>query len=184
MINVGDTEPFENEIRIPEKYRVKQAIGDTIGPGGIFRALRTILTMLDIANDVEEVCPDALFLNYTNPMSILCQTLYDATDVDTVGLCHSVPHTAGRSPTTSTFRRTNSTTGWPGINHVAWFLKAEHDGERLPSPPRSDGRPEIYERDTVRFEMMRHFGSFPTESSTTCPSTCRTSGPTRRPSGR
>jgi alpha-galactosidase len=166
MINVGDTEPFENEIRIPEKYGVKQAIGDTIGPGGIFRALRTIPTMLDIANDVEEVCPDALFLNYTNPMSILCQTLYDATDVDTVGLCHSVPHTAEAIADYVDVPQDELDYWVAGINHVAWFLKAEHDGESVyPALREAMDDPEIYERDTVRFEMMRHFGSFPTESS-------------------
>jgi len=166
MINVGDTEPFENEIRIPEKYGVKQAIGDTIGPGGIFRALRTIPTMLDIANDVEEVCPDALFLNYTNPMSILCQTLFDATDVETVGLCHSVPHTAEAISSYVDVPQDELDYWVAGINHVAWFLEAEHDGESVyPALREAMDDPDIYERDTVRFEMMRHFGYFPTESS-------------------
>jgi alpha-galactosidase len=166
MINVGGAEPFENEIRIPEKYGVKQAIGDTIGPGGVFRGLRTIPTMLDIARDMESVCPDALLLNYTNPMAILCQTLFEATDIETVGLCHSVPHTA---------RAIEDYAGVPegeleywvaGVNHVAWFLKASYDGESVyPALHEAFDDPETYERDTVRFEMMNHFGYFPTESS-------------------
>jgi len=94
MINVGGTEPFENEIRIPERYGVEQAIGDTLGPGGIFRGLRTVPTMLEIARDMEDLCPDALLLNYTNPMAICCWALFEATDIETVGLCHSVQHTA------------------------------------------------------------------------------------------
>jgi alpha-galactosidase len=166
MINIGDTESFENEIRIPEKYGVKQAIGDTIGPGGIFRALRTIPTMLDIVSDMEEVCSDALLLNYTNPMSILCQTLYDATDVDTVGLCHSVPHTAEALSSYVGVPQEEFDYWVAGINHAAWFLEAEHDGESIyPALHEAMEDPDVYEQDTVRFEMMKHFGYFPTESS-------------------
>ena len=166
MINVGGTEPFENEIRIPEEYGVEQAIGDTIGPGGIFRALRTIPTLLDLAADMEEVCPDALLLNYTNPMSILCQTLFEATDVETVGLCHSVPHTAEALASYVDVPRDELEYWVAGINHVAWFLRVEHDGESIYPDLRDAMRePEVYERDTVRFEMFEHFGYFPTESS-------------------
>jgi len=166
MINVGGTEPFENEIRIPEQYGVEQAIGDTIGPGGIFRGLRTIPTMLDIASDIEELCPDALLLNYTNPMSILCQTMFEATDVETVGLCHSVPHTAEAIADYVDVPQEELDYWVAGINHVAWFLEAEHEGESIyPMLREAMDDPEVYERDTVRFEMLRHFGYFPTESS-------------------
>ncbi|ESP89782.1 alpha-galactosidase [Candidatus Halobonum tyrrellensis] len=166
MINVGGTEPFENEIRIPERYGVEQAIGDTIGPGGIFRGLRTIPTMLDIASDIAEVCSDALLLNYTNPMSILCQTMFEATDVETVGLCHSVPHTAAAIADYVGVPEEELDYWVAGINHVAWFLEASHDGESVyPALHDAMDDPETYERDTVRFEMMRHFGYFPTESS-------------------
>jgi len=166
MVNVGGTEPFENEIRIPESYGVKQAIGDTIGPGGIFRGLRTIPTLLDIARDIEELCPDALLLNYTNPMSILCTTLFEATDVDTVGLCHSVPHTAAAIADYVDVPKAELEYWVAGINHVAWFLEAKHDGESVyPALREAMDDPDTYERDTVRFEMLRHFGYFPTESS-------------------
>jgi len=166
MINVGGTEPFENEIRIPEQYGVEQAIGDTIGPGGIFRGLRTIPVMLDIATDMEELCPDALLMNYTNPMSILCQTMFEATDIETVGLCHSVPHTAEVIADYVGVPEDDLEYWVAGINHVAWFLEAEYDGESVYPDLRAAAEdPETYERDTVRFEMLQHFGYFPTESS-------------------
>ncbi|QRV17398.1 alpha-glucosidase/alpha-galactosidase (plasmid) [Haloterrigena salifodinae] len=166
MINVGGTEPFENEIRIPEKYGVKQAIGDTLGPGGIFRGLRTIPTMLDIARDMEEVCPNALLMNYTNPMAILCWTMYEATDVETVGLCHSVPHTAEAIAEYTDVPQDKLEYWVAGINHVAWFLECKWDGlDVYPMLEDAMKDPETYQKDTVRFEMMKHFGAFVTESS-------------------
>jgi alpha-galactosidase len=166
MINVGETEPFENEIRIPEAYGVKQAIGDTTGPGGIFRGLRTIPTMLDIADDVEELCPDALFLNYTNPMAIVCKAMFDATDVRTVGLCHSVPHTVEAVADYADVPEDELEYWVAGINHMAWFLEAKRDGASVyPDLREAMTNSETYDRDPVRFEMMRHFGAFPTESS-------------------
>ena len=166
MINVGGTEPFENEIRIPEEYGVEQSIGDTTGPGGIFRGLRTISTMLDIADDMAELCPDALLLNYTNPMAMLCKAMYDATDVRTVGLCHSVPHTAAAIADYVDVPAEELDYWVAGINHMAWFLRLERDGEDLyPALEAAMDDPETYRRDTVRFEMMKHFGAFPTESS-------------------
>jgi alpha-galactosidase len=166
MINVGGTEPFENEIRIPERYGVKQAIGDTTGPGGIFRALRTIPTMLDLAADMEELCPDALLLNYTNPMSMLCKAVFDATDVECVGLCHSVPHTADAIAEYVGVPREELDYWVAGINHMAWFLECEHDSSSV-YPALYDALEDeaTYRKDTVRFEMLKHFGAFPTESS-------------------
>ena len=166
MINVGGTEPFENEIRIPEEYGVEQAIGDTLGPGGIFRGLRTIPTMLDIARDMEELCPDALLMNYTNPMAILCWAMYEATDVETVGLCHSVPHTAEAIAEYAGVPQDELDYWVAGINHVAWFLECEWDGlDVYPMLEEAMEDPETYEKDTVRFEMLKHFGAFVTESS-------------------
>jgi alpha-galactosidase len=170
LINVGGREPFANEIEIPLRYGVEQAIGDTTGPGGIFRALRTIPTLLDIAADVEALCPDALFLNYTNPMTILCWALSEACDVETVGLCHSVQHTVE-----AVADYLDLDLGDPvaeldhwvaGVNHLAWLLELEHDGEDLLPRLREAATDErIYRQDTVRFEMLEHFGAFPTESS-------------------
>ena len=166
MINVGGTEPFENEIRIPERYGVKQAIGDTTGPGGVFRALRTIPTMLEMARDVEELCPDALFMNYTNPMSMLCRAMFEATTVETVGLCHSVPHTAEAIADYLDVPQAELDYWVAGINHLAWFLELERDGEDLyPALREAMTDESVYRRDTVRFEMLEHFGAFVTESS-------------------
>jgi alpha-galactosidase len=166
MVNVGGSEPFENEIRIPERYGVEQAIGDTHGPGGIFRGLRTIPTMLDIAADMEELCPDAILMNYTNPMAILCQAMYEATDIETVGLCHSIPHTI-QAIADYIGAPTAELNHWvAGINHLAWVLDCEWDGQDI-YPLLKDAMEveDTYRRDTVRFEMLRHFGAFPTESS-------------------
>jgi alpha-galactosidase len=166
MINVGGTEPFENEIRIPQEYGVEQAIGDTLGPGGIFRGLRTIPTMLEIAREIEDVCPDALLLNYTNPMAILCWAMAEATDVETIGLCHSVPHTAEAIAEYVDVPQEELDYWVAGINHMAWFLELERDGHDIyPMLEEAMTDPEIYEQDTVRFEMLKHFGAFVTESS-------------------
>jgi alpha-galactosidase len=166
VINVGGREPFENEILIPERYGVEQAIGDTVGPGGVFRALRTVPTLLDVAADVEELCPDALFLNYTNPMTTLCWALTEATDVETVGLCHSVQHTV-EAVADYLDRPADELDHWvAGVNHLAWLLELEHDGEDLlPALEAAADDESVYRQDTVRFEMLRHFGAFPTESS-------------------
>lgn len=166
MINVGGTEPFENEIRIPERYGVKQAIGDTLGPGGVFRALRTTETMLGLARDMEELCPDALLMNYTNPMAILCWALDEATEIETVGLCHSVPHTAEAISEYVEVPQEELEYWVAGVNHMAWFLECTHNGEDVyPALEEAMTNEEIYRKDTVRFEMMEHFGAFITESS-------------------
>src|ERR687898_513031 len=95
LIQVGGYRPATViDFEIPKKYGLRQTIGDTLGIGGIMRALRTIPVMLDIGRQMEHVCPDALFLNYTNPMAMLCMAMDRATTVRTVGLCHSVQRTA------------------------------------------------------------------------------------------
>ncbi|WP_226482647.1 alpha-galactosidase [Natrinema amylolyticum] len=166
MINVGGAEPFENEIRIPEEYGVKQAVGDTLGPGGVFRALRTAPTVIDIARDMEELCPDALLLNYTNPMAILCWAVDEATDVDVVGLCHSVQHTTAAIGRYLDVPSEELQHWVAGINHMAWYLELEHDGEDCyPALREAADDPDVYAQDPVRFDVMDHFGAFITESS-------------------
>ncbi|WP_408960331.1 alpha-galactosidase [Natrinema sp. 74] len=166
MINVGGEEPFENEIRIPEAYGVNQAVGDTLGPGGVFRALRTAPTVLDIAHDMEALCPDALLLNYTNPMAMLCWAVDEATDVDVVGLCHSVQHTTAAIGRYLDIPRDEIDHWVAGINHMAWYLEVERDGEDLyPALCDAADDPDIYVQDPVRFDVMDHFGAFITESS-------------------
>ncbi|ESP87040.1 alpha-galactosidase [Candidatus Halobonum tyrrellensis] len=165
-IHVGGREPFENEIRIPQEYGVNQAVGDTLGPGGVFRAMRTAPVMLDIARDMEELCPDALLLNYTNPMAMLCWAVDEATDIDVVGLCHSVQHTAEAISNYVGVPKEDLEYTVAGINHVAWFLEAEHGGKSVyPALYEAMDDPETYSRDNVRFEILRHFDAFVTESS-------------------
>ena len=172
VIHVGGREPFEHEIRIPEAYGVKQAIGDTLGPGGVFRALRTIPILLDIAHDMERLCPEAPLLNYTNPMAINCWAIDEATDIDIYGLCHSVQGTVWKIANYVGFEfdrgeALDALDYWvAGINHMAWVLECRHgDEDLLPRLENAMDDPAVYEQDTVRFEMLRHFGAFPTESS-------------------
>lgn len=166
MIHVGGRDPFENEIRIPQTYGVNQAVGDTLGPGGVFRLMRTAPVMLDLARDMEERCPDALLLNYTNPMAMLCWAVDEATDIDVVGLCHSVQHTAEAISNYVEVPKEELEYEVAGINHMAWFLEAEHEGESVyPALYDAMDDPETYDRDNVRFEILDHFGSFVTESS-------------------
>jgi len=166
-ILVGGREPIQWEIDIPLKYGVDQCIGDTMGPGGIFRAMRTIPTLVDIALDVEELCPDALMLNYTNPMSMLCHAVRESADVRLVGLCHSVQgahrelaRVIGLDP-----RECSSWTA--GINHTAWVLEFTHQGvdvyDRIRRAAFEDE--EWYSRNTTRVEMLRQLGYYVTESS-------------------
>jgi alpha-galactosidase len=94
MIQVGGLAPFEHDIAIPLKYGIDQSVGDTLGPGGVFRGLRTVPVLLDIAHDMEELCPDAIMLQYSNPMAINTWAVTKAASIRTVGLCHSVQGTA------------------------------------------------------------------------------------------
>jgi len=128
-IQIGGLKPFEYDIYIPLKYGVKQAVGDTIGPGGVFRALRTILVLLDIAKDMEELCPDALLLNYVNPMAMNCWALNKATNIKNVGLCHSVQGTAEFLAKIIGAKMEEISYLCAGINHMAWFLKFEWNGK-------------------------------------------------------
>src|SRR5215203_4449658 len=167
MIQVGGYRPSTViDFEIPKRYGLRQTIGDTLSIGGIMRALRTIPVMLDFGRKMEEVCPDVLFLNYTNPIAMLCMAMERATSIRTVGLCHSVQGTAA------------DLAGWlgvptdqvdyvcAGINHVAFYLRFERDGEDLyPALRRlaNERREPAYER--VRFEVFKRFGYFVTESS-------------------
>ncbi len=115
---------------------------------------------------MEELCPDALLLNYTNPMAILCKTVFEATDIDVIGLCHSVPHTAEAIAEYVGVPESELEYWVAGINHMAWFLTCEHDGQSVyPALRDAADDEDTYRKDTVRFEMMKHFGAFPTESS-------------------
>lgn len=167
MIQVGGYRPSTViDFEIPKKYGLRQTIGDTLGIGGIMRALRTIPVMLDFARQMEEVCPDVLFLNYTNPMAMLCMAMNRATPINTVGLCHSVQGTAASIAEWLDVPFDEVNYVCAGINHVAFMLTYERDGEDLYPALRqfaAERREPAWER--VRFEVLRRFGYFVTESS-------------------
>ena len=138
-----------------------------MGIGGIFRGLRTFPFVLDLAHDVRELCPRALSMNYTNPMGILMEALYTARpEVQSVGLCHSVPYTIRDIASYIGVPHAEIVFECAGINHVAWMTSLEVGGEgAYPRLRAAMEDPEIYARDKVRFELMRRFGYFVTESS-------------------
>ncbi|PIZ15722.1 alpha-glucosidase/alpha-galactosidase [Candidatus Desantisbacteria bacterium CG_4_10_14_0_8_um_filter_48_22] len=166
MIQVGGVDAFGMDYEIPMKYGVDQCIGDTMGPGGIFRTLRTVPVVNSIARDMEELCPNAFLLNYTNPMAMVCWGLGEATKVRFVGLCHGVQTTLDLI---ARYCGVNDKKDidylCAGINHMDWFLKLEKDGKDLyPILKKNIEKPEYYINEKVRCEVMRHLGYFMTES--------------------
>ena len=173
-IQVGGYEPCTvTDFEVPKKYGLRQTIADTLGIGGIFRALRTIPIMQDFADDMAQVCPRVTFLNYTNPMAMLTGYMQRYTDIKTVGLCHSVQvcsdtllRELGMTDVKRPIREKIA-----GINHMAWLLEIEDaDGNDLYPEIRRraceilDNPPEGF-KDLVRFEYIRRFGYYCTESS-------------------
>jgi alpha-galactosidase len=151
---------------VPTRYGVRQTIADTLGIGGIMRGLRTIPVLLDVCRDMEELCPDALLLQYVNPMAMLCWAVAEASPIRTVGLCHSVQHTAAQLAGVLGIETEEVEYVVAGINHLAFFLSLERRGEdlypRLRELVEADRVPP---EDRVRFEVLRHLGYFATESS-------------------
>jgi len=165
-IEVAGLKNVRFDYDIPMRYGVDQCIGDTIGPGGIFKALRTGPAWLDIVSDVQRIAPKAAILNYTNPMSILTLAALRTVDLPVVGLCHSVQGTSRQLADYLGIDYADMTWECAGINHNAWFTKLELAGEDLYPRLRDRARlPEIYEQDPVRFEVMLDLGAFVTESS-------------------
>ena len=162
----GGVEVWRHDIEIPKKYGVDICVGDTRGPSGIFRFLRTAPVMLSIIRDVEELCPNAIVLNYTNPMAMLVSYLQSQTKVSVTGLCHSVQGTAemlagwlGVKPHELDYRCV-------GINHQAFYLELEHEGKDMyPQLFEALERPEVATEEPVRNEMFRYLRYYPTESS-------------------
>jgi alpha-galactosidase len=163
----GGVDVWQHDIKIPKKYGIDFNVGDTRGIAGIFRALRTIPVMLDICRDIEKLCPDAIMLNYTNPMAMLCNAMQRATSVNVTGLCHSVqamPNAFGKW------------LGIPGneidylcagINHQAWYLELKHKGKDIYPQIRKAVKEnkKIYNEEPVRNEMFLNLGYYVTESS-------------------
>lgn len=165
-ILAGGVQVWRHDIEIPRKYGVDINVGDTRGPAGIFRALRTIPVMLSICRDMERYCPNASLLNYTNPIAMLCRAMQKKTHIRVTGLCHSVQGTA------------EMLAGWintpmdqiaylcAGINHQAWFIKYEKNGkDAYPLIRQALRKKKIYMEEIVRNEMFLHLGYYVTESS-------------------
>ena len=162
-IRFGDD--YERDIGIPLKYGVDQAVGDTVGPGGVFKGLRTIPVLVDIAKDIDDVAPEATLLNYTNPMAMACWGIGLSAKVPTIGLCHSVQRTTEVLAGFIGAPREEVAAWVAGINHLAWFIRFERNGENAyPALRAALNDPETFSQDPVRFEVMRHFGLFVTES--------------------
>ncbi|MCL2352834.1 MAG: alpha-galactosidase [Firmicutes bacterium] len=158
---------FRTDIEIPKKYGVDTNIGDTRGPSGIFRYLRTITPMLEICRDIEKYAPNAVVLNYTNPMAMLCRTLQSETKLNITGLCHSVQGTAEMlARWIGADYEKEVTYLCAGINHQAFYLEYKVNGaDAYPRIREAVAKPEIYNEEIVRNEMFRHFGLYVTESS-------------------
>ncbi len=175
-IQVGGYDPCTiTDFEIPKKYGLRQTIADTLGIGGIFRALRTIAVLEDFARDIEEICPDALFLNYTNPMAMLSGYMQMHTKVKTIGLCHSVQACVPLFLKTVRMKKYLPTCEYQiaGINHQAWLLNiTDQDGNDLYPEIKRVSASGKYKNnlyyvipDRVRHDMMKNFGCYITESS-------------------
>jgi alpha-galactosidase len=166
MIQVGGYPSTLIDFEIPKRYGLQQTIADTLGIGGIFRALRTIPVMLAMCRDMEEVCPDVTFLNYVNPMAMNTWAISQATQIKTVGLCHSVQGTAGQLARYMSIPVDELTYRCAGINHVAFYLELEYRGQdAYPLLREAAQQQEIWRHDPVRFELFKRLGYFVTESS-------------------
>ena len=184
-ICVGGVEAWHMDVDIPKKYGVDQEVGDTLGPGGIFRALRQIPQVIAIAKDMEEVCPDALLLNYTNPLAPVTWAVSKATSIKCLGLCYGVSYTiaqlAGYLDLGPWIDHPSSGEKWgqllgseipegiecryAGINHMTWLLDFKYKGEDMyPAIRTLANDPKIYDNDRPRFEMLKTFGYWCTEN--------------------
>lgn len=166
MVQVGGFDATKIDFNVPEKYGLKATIADTLGVGGIMRALRTIPVVLDICWDMEEVCPDALLMNYSNPMAMNCWAANEATSINTIGLCHGIRITARQLAGYMGVDLQDVTYKVGGINHMAWFVELKVNGQdAYPRLWEAIKDPEVWKKDAVRFELMKRTGYFMTESS-------------------
>jgi len=166
IFQIGGFDAYAIDYEVPLKYGVDQCIGDSLGPGGIFRGLRSVPELLKVARDMEEVAkPGALMLQYANPMAGNCLALGKATRVPFVGLCHGVQTTLDLIAGYCEVPKEEITYTCGGINHMDWFLTLEHKGKDLyPHLRKVFEKPEYYKNEKVRGEVFRHFGYLMTES--------------------
>jgi alpha-galactosidase len=166
-ILAGSTDVWQYDIEIPKQYGVDINVGDTRGPSGIFRALRTIPVMVEIARDMERYCPNATMLNYTNPMAMLCRAMQRESNIQLTGLCHSVQGTAGMLAGWIGAPMDEITYTCAGINHMAWYLNYRWNGkDAYPLIHHAiSSNQDIYNEEIVRNEMYLHLDYYVTESS-------------------
>lgn len=151
---------------VPKRFGLRQTIADTLGVGGIMRGLRTIPVLLDVCRDMEELCPDALLLQYVNPMAMLCWAVAETSPIRTVGLCHSVQHTVAELANDLSVPVEEVEYEAAGINHMAFFVRLQRHGEDLyPALHRVIEEERVPDGNRVRYEVLRHLGYFVTESS-------------------
>lgn len=164
MVQVGGYRPATViDFEVPKRFGLRQTIGDTLGIGGIMRGLRTIPVLLDICRDMEELCPDALLLQYVNPMAMLGWAIARESSVRTVGLCHSVQGTGHDLAADLGLPADELDYSCAGINHLAFYLELTHRGRDV--YPELKAKRDIPDWNRVRYEVLRHFGYFCTESS-------------------
>jgi alpha-galactosidase len=162
MFQVGGYRPATVvDFEVPKRFGLRQTIGDTLGIGGIMRGLRTIPVLLEVCREMEDVCPDAVLLQYVNPMAILCWAVARASPIRTVGLCHSVQGTARDLAADLGVDRLDYRCA--GINHLAFYLELSHRGRDV--YPELRAKRDIPDWNRVRYEVLLHFGYFCTESS-------------------
>ncbi len=165
-ILAGGVSVWRYDVEIPKEFGVDINVGDTRGPAGIFRTLRTMPVMLDIARDIQAVCPEAVVLNYTNPMAMLCRGVQGETNLNFTGLCHSVQGTAAMLAKWIGAPDSEITYTCAGINHQAWYLDYKWNGrDAYPLIREALKKPEIYNEEQVRNEMYLHLDYYVTESS-------------------
>lgn len=162
----GDVDIWRHEIEVPMKYGVDINVGDTRSISGIFRALRNIPLMLDICHDIERLCPNAVVLNYTNPMAILCKAMQTYTSADVTGLCHSVQGTSKMLAEWAGVNYEDVNYTCVGINHFAFFTELKSgDKDLYPLLRQLVDTEEYYNKEKVRNEIFKTFGYYVTESS-------------------
>jgi alpha-galactosidase len=167
MFQIGGYKPGTvTDFEVPKKYGLRQTIADTLGIGGIMRGLRTIRVFQDVTKDMEELCPDVMLLNYVNPMASLCWAINRMSSIKTVGLCHSVQGTAHQLAHDMGVNPDEINYLCAGINHMAFYLKFERDGENLyPLMHKVIEDDRVPDWNRVRYEMLKRLGYFVTESS-------------------
>ena len=165
-IQVGGARATQVDFDVPARFGLRYTIADTVGVGGVFRGLRTVPVVLGIARDMEELCPGAWLLNYTNPLAILVRAVSEATSIKVVGLCHSVCWTVDRLAGYLGIPREEIDSASAGLNHHAWLVRLEHRGRDLyPALREFVDAGRVPDDDLVRADMFRRFGVYPTESS-------------------